>query len=133
MLKQIISFVLAILLATSHALVLDAEKAKTEPEIAQNRFLAQYYNPRSALTCNKFPRVCHAKGSPGHDCCHKRCVNVKTDNLNCGECGKKCKFGWMCCSGKCVSVMYDRSNCGGCKRKCKKHSVCRYGMCSYAS
>ncbi|KAJ3683093.1 hypothetical protein LUZ60_013320 [Juncus effusus] len=96
----------------------------------KSRFLTQY-NSRSPLKCNKFPRVCHARGSPGPDCCKKKCVNVKTDNLNCGECGKKCKFGWMCCNSKCVSVMYDHGHCGGCRKKCKKGSFCRYGMCSY--
>lgn len=134
--KESITFVLAFFLLISHVFVSDAKTVKADPgsDITQNhRFLANYYNPRSPLTCNKYPKMCHLKGSPGHDCCNKRCVHVKTDNLNCGKCGNKCKFGWVCCSGKCVSVMYDRSNCGSCKNKCKKHGVCRYGMCSYAS
>jgi Stigma-specific protein, Stig1 len=133
MLREMISFILIFCLVISHALASDAKTGKSDSEITQNHFLTKYYNPRSPLTCNEYPKVCHLKGSPGHNCCHKRCVNVKTDNSNCGKCGNKCKFGWLCCSGKCVSVMYDRSNCGGCRRKCKKHGVCRYGMCSYAS
>ncbi|CAL9017716.1 unnamed protein product, partial [Prunus brigantina] len=44
------------------------------------------------LTCNKFPRICRAKGSPGPSCCKKKCVNVLTDRLNCGRCGKKCRY-----------------------------------------
>ncbi|WOL09347.1 hypothetical protein Cni_G18100 [Canna indica] len=96
--------------------------------------IAASFFPRRAkhMACNKFPRICHAKGSPGPDCCRKRCVNVKTDGLNCGRCGRRCRFGWACCVGKCVNVTCDESNCGGCKRKCKKGSFCRYGMCSYA-
>ncbi|WOL02251.1 hypothetical protein Cni_G10970 [Canna indica] len=96
-----------------------------------NRLLAQY-NPRSSMTCDKFPRVCRAGGSPGPDCCRKQCVNVMTDSRNCGQCGKKCRYGEACCGGKCVNVMYDPKNCGGCKKRCKKGSFCKYGMCSYA-
>ncbi|KAF2303699.1 hypothetical protein GH714_021344 [Hevea brasiliensis] len=55
------------------------------------RFLAQKTRA-SVMTCDKYPRVCRAKGSPGPDCCKKKCVNVRTDKLNCGKCGKKCKL-----------------------------------------
>ncbi|XP_050290443.1 stigma-specific STIG1-like protein 3 [Quercus robur] len=61
-----------------------------------SRFLAQK-NARVVMTCDKYPRVCHAKGSPGRDCCKKKCVNVLTDRLNCGKCGKKCKYSEICC------------------------------------
>ncbi|XP_073000171.1 uncharacterized protein [Typha latifolia] len=96
------------------------------------RWLSQY-NPRDATaTCDRFPRVCRARGSPGPDCCRKKCVDVMADSLNCGECGRKCHYGETCCGGRCVSVMYDPKNCGSCKNKCKKGSFCNYGMCSYA-
>ncbi|URE05264.1 Stigma-specific protein, Stig1 [Musa troglodytarum] len=55
-----------------------------------------------------------------------------TDNQNCGQCGKKCRFGQACCGGNRVNVMYDPKNCGGCNKRCKKGSFCQYGMCSYA-
>ncbi|KAJ0450235.1 putative stigma-specific protein Stig1 [Helianthus annuus] len=42
-----------------------------------SRFLAQH--SRGLVKCNKNPRLCRAKGSPGPDCCNKKCVNVKTD------------------------------------------------------
>jgi Stigma-specific protein, Stig1 len=87
---------------------------------------------REMATCDKFPRVCRAKGSAGPDCCKKKCVNVMTDNLNCGECGRRCRYGQTCCGGNCVDVMYDRRNCGTCKNRCKKGSFCSFGMCSYA-
>ncbi|KAK3039654.1 hypothetical protein RJ639_026995 [Escallonia herrerae] len=95
-----------------------------------SRFLAQ--NPRASMTCDKYPRVCHTKGSPGPDCCKKRCVNVTTDKLNCGVCGKKCKFSEICCKGQCVNPRSNKKHCGGCNNKCKKRSSCTYGMCSYA-
>ncbi|KAF1882023.1 hypothetical protein Lal_00038666 [Lupinus albus] len=49
------------------------------------------------MSCDKNPRVCRIKGSEGHDCCRKKCVNVSTDRNNCGECGKKCKYLETCC------------------------------------
>ncbi|OAY25889.1 stigma-specific STIG1-like protein 1 [Manihot esculenta] len=84
------------------------------------------------MTCDKYPRVCRAKGSPGPDCCKKKCVNVKTDKLNCGKCGKKCKYPEICCKGVCVNPMSNKKHCGGCNNKCKQGSQCVYGMCSYA-
>ncbi|KAL7213576.1 hypothetical protein ACSBR2_016160 [Camellia fascicularis] len=51
-----------------------------------SRFLAQQKIPAN-YTCEKFPRVCGLKGSAGPDCCKKKCVNVKTHQLNCGMCG----------------------------------------------
>ncbi|KAB5560375.1 hypothetical protein DKX38_005332 [Salix brachista] len=83
------------------------------------RVLAQQ-NMIANLTCNKFPRICRLKTSPGPDCCNKKCVNVKKDRLNCGVCGYKCKYTEICCKGQCVNVSFDKRNCGGCKKKCKK-------------
>ncbi|GKF40666.1 stigma-specific STIG1-like protein 1 [Tanacetum coccineum] len=95
-----------------------------------SRFLAQHSS--GLLKCNKNPRLCRARGSPGPDCCKKKCVNVKTDKQNCGLCGKKCKHQEICCKGKCVNVMKDKRHCGGCDNRCKKGNTCVYGMCSYA-
>ncbi|KAA8520127.1 hypothetical protein F0562_014383 [Nyssa sinensis] len=63
-----------------------------------HRILAQ--TSRVTMTCDKYPRVCRAKGSPGPDCCKKKCVNVLTDRLNCGMCGKTCKYSETCCKGQ---------------------------------
>lgn len=94
----------------------------------QNLVVAKYF------TCDKFPRICRQKRNRGTpDCCKKKCVNVKTDPLNCGMCGKKCKHTYICCKGKCVNAYSDKKNCGGCKKKCKKGKVCVYGMCNYGS
>ncbi|MQM15444.1 hypothetical protein Taro_048391 [Colocasia esculenta] len=82
-------------------------------------------------TCNHFPRICSAEGSPGPSCCKKQCVNVMIDSRNCGQCGNKCRYGEACCSGNCVNIMYARNNCGGCHERCKNGSYCTYGMCSY--
>ncbi|KAK2644538.1 hypothetical protein Ddye_019733 [Dipteronia dyeriana] len=100
-----------------------------------SRFLASRRTRVNAVkvTCDKYPRVCRTKGSPGRDCCKKKCVNVNTDRLNCGKCGRKCKYSEICCKGECVNPMYNKKHCGGCNKKCgKKGSYCVYGMCSYA-
>lgn len=81
------------------------------------------------LTCDKFPRVCRSKGSLGPDCCKKKCVNVKTDALNCNQCGRKCKKGEVCCKGKCVNVKIDARNCNQCGRKCGNGGHCCNGKC----
>ncbi|KAM7477620.1 hypothetical protein LguiA_025833 [Lonicera macranthoides] len=95
------------------------------------RFLAQ--KPRAAMTCDKYPKVCKSKGSNGPDCCKKKCVNVTSDRLNCGKCGKKCKYSEICCRGKCVNPSMDEKHCGSCNNKCKKGGSCVYGLCNYAN
>ncbi|KAI5590649.1 hypothetical protein POPTR_004G030900v4 [Populus trichocarpa] len=95
------------------------------------RVLAQQ-NLIANSTCNKLPRICRLKRSPGPDCCNKKCVDVKTDRFNCGMCGYKCKYTETCCKGKCVNPSFDKRHCGGCNKKCKKGEFCVYGMCSYA-
>lgn len=96
------------------------------------RFLLQKKRAHR-LTCNKFPRVCHAKGSPGPHCCKKKCVNVLKDRINCGLCGKKCKYGEICCNGKCVNLFFSKKHCGSCNKKCSNGSLCVFGLCNYAS
>lgn len=96
-----------------------------------SHFLTQH-NLLGNLTCDKFPRVCRLKKSPGPDCCKKTCVNVKTDRLNCGMCRYKCKYTEICCRGKCVNASFDKRHCGGCNQKCKRGEFCVYGMCNYA-
>ncbi|GMI91454.1 hypothetical protein like AT1G11925 [Hibiscus trionum] len=108
------------------------DRSQVEPPSVgiRSRFLAQ--KRRGAMTCDKYPRVCRVAGSPGPDCCKKKCVNVTTDWLNCGKCGRKCKYSEICCKGKCVNPMSSKWHCGGCNNGCDKGSKCLYGMCSYA-
>ncbi|KAE7995374.1 hypothetical protein FH972_000181 [Carpinus fangiana] len=99
--------------------------------LARNgRFLAQ--RVQAVGTCNVYPMLCRAKASPGPDCCNKHCVNVMTDKLNCGKCGKKCNYYEMCCQGKCVNPSNDERHCGRCNKKCRNGGSCKYGLCSYA-
>lgn len=110
----------------------EEEEEEEEHRLGVVNHWLSHYMPRVSMKCNKVPRICHAKGSPGPDCCKKHCVNVLIDNLNCGECGRKCRYGQICCHGNCVNIMYDVHNCGGCKIKCNKAAFCRFGMCNYA-
>ncbi|KAK3017393.1 hypothetical protein RJ639_006687 [Escallonia herrerae] len=95
------------------------------------RFLSQKKRA-DRLKCNKNPRVCGKKGSPGPHCCKKKCVNVLKDRLNCGMCGKKCKYNEVCCQGKCVNPSANRRHCGGCNNRCGNGGSCAFGLCSYA-
>ncbi|RWR96118.1 stigma-specific STIG1-like protein 1 [Cinnamomum micranthum f. kanehirae] len=95
------------------------------------RFLAQG-KPKASVTCDKYPRICRAKGSGGPDCCNKQCVDVQMDRLNCGVCGNKCKYAETCCEGHCVNLSYNDKHCGKCSHSCSKKGSCAYGLCSYA-
>ncbi|KAI3711145.1 hypothetical protein L2E82_41019 [Cichorium intybus] len=142
---MLLALVFVIQATKEESLIIDDENLDTEnmdtptlePEQqvflrGTSRFLAQ--KPRATkITCDKNPRICRAKGSPGPDCCKKKCVNVMTDNMNCGLCGKKCKYSEICCKGKCVNPRSDKKHCGSCGNKCTKGNVCVHGMCSYAT
>ncbi|XP_022735105.1 stigma-specific STIG1-like protein 1 [Durio zibethinus] len=101
------------------------------PDEAEGRLLLQKKRTRR-ITCNKFPRICHAKGSLGPQCCKKKCVNILMDRLNCGKCGKKCKYNEICCKGKCVNPSFNRRHCGGCNKRCSDGELCVFGLCNYA-
>ncbi|XP_068323455.1 stigma-specific STIG1-like protein 2 [Pyrus communis] len=111
----------------------DATKSMQSDKTTSLRGRSRLLASRATVTtCDKYPRVCRASGSAGPDCCKKKCVDTNTDRVNCGTCGKKCKYGETCCKGKCVNPRSDKKNCGSCNNKCKKGSSCVYGMCSYA-
>ncbi|KAJ1407894.1 Stigma-specific protein Stig1 [Sesbania bispinosa] len=117
-----ILFVVAILMALAISM------SATSPEHETSRFLSQKYD-RVVLTCDKYPKICHVKGS---DCCNNKCVKLSTDGFNCGKCGKKCSYGKICCEGKCVNPRTNEKHCGKCGNKCNTGTSCLYGMCSYA-
>ncbi|XP_077226528.1 uncharacterized protein LOC143859944 [Tasmannia lanceolata] len=145
----IIALALALVIASVNATFeVEVEvEGKEEPAIKFSTALTDLYLPESqplslrrflaqkmpkALTCDKNPRICRAKGSAGPDCCKKNCVNVMTDRLNCGVCGKKCKYMETCCRGQCVNLAFDKKHCGRCNNRCNKGDFCTYGLCNYA-
>lgn len=104
------------------------------PEFSISRFPMEAAFPMKPKpnTCEKHPEICRRKGSPGPDCCHKNCVNLRRDIWNCGSCGHKCKPHQICCDFKCVNYLTDSANCGRCHHKCKRGHKCVYGICNYA-
>ncbi|XP_047938732.1 stigma-specific STIG1-like protein 1 [Salvia hispanica] len=121
---------LIMLLAMIILILVEVEAAEEEAGSLRgvSRFLAQ-----RSIKCNKYPKICRAKGSSGPNCCKKRCVNVGTDRVNCGRCGHKCKFSEICCKGKCVNPFTHKKHCGGCGNKCGQGTKCSFGLCSYAN
>ncbi len=75
--------------------------------------------------------------------CSGKCVDVATDQNNCGACGKTCEPGAVCdngscgcpdgemtCEGACVDIKTDVNNCGGCGMTCGgTGSLCTGGAC----
>jgi hypothetical protein len=47
--------------------------------------------------------VCEARCAAGQDeCPGGSCVNLNSDNSNCGECGRICLGGTFCSGGRCL-------------------------------
>lgn len=77
------------------------------------------------------------------------CANAKTDNANCGVCGKTCAAGETCVDGACsvtcgagqttckpdggapycATLTSDGANCGACGATCGAGKVCSSGGC----
>ncbi|ESW19692.1 hypothetical protein PHAVU_006G147200 [Phaseolus vulgaris] len=123
-------FLVALLMALAIT-ALSATSADSNEEPKSLRGTSRFLSQRVALTCEKNPKICLAKGSAGPDCCNKKCVKFSTDRLNCGRCGKKCSFGKICCEGKCVNPNTNEKHCGKCGIKCNAKGSCVFGMCSY--
>ncbi|XP_074348358.1 uncharacterized protein LOC141687097 [Apium graveolens] len=96
-----------------------------------NRFLAEEKNPRAADHCNKDNEVCTLQGT-NSTCCNNKCMDLSSDNKNCGACKNKCKYTETCCRGECVDVTYDKRHCGECNNRCSPGGYCIYGLCDYA-
>ncbi len=73
--------------------------------------------------------------------CNGACVDLQTDQANCGRCGYDCSpricinalcytcpSGQTACNGQCTDTLKDPSNCGGCSQLCTT-GACRYGVC----
>ena len=76
--------------------------------------------------------------------CGGTCVELRSDNLNCGACGHACADGQVCsagacslvcaggatkCGSSCVDTHRDSSNCGACGNACGAGLVCSDSAC----
>jgi hypothetical protein len=79
--------------------------------------------------------------------CSGTCVDVSSDNNNCGNCNAKCGTGLVCskgacslicgsgttqCGTGCYDLQTDSNNCGACGTKCNGTQVCSAGQCQTA-
>lgn len=79
---------------------------------------------------------------PGFTDCNGLCVDLLTDNLNCGRCGvacfptEQCRFGQCCgvteelCGNVCTDLSRDEFNCGTCGFRCEPGLDCVLGICT---
>ena len=101
---------------------------------------------------------CDAAGGESKLCCGGACVDVDTDEFNCGSCGKTCGSGescidgacavtscagvtnqracrvgavfGVCCGGACVDTKSDETHCGQCNKGCGSGAECRLSRCA---
>ncbi|KAL0704019.1 hypothetical protein Bca4012_070444 [Brassica carinata] len=82
----VILMVLAIGITLSEPLRVEANhRDRYGRLIASTRGRKGWSRTSAAMTCDKSPRVCRLKGSLGRACCRKRCVDLRTNKLNCGR------------------------------------------------
>lgn len=79
--------------------------------------------------------------------CGTDCVDVATDEANCGACGMACPAGGTCtmgacacdsatailCGTSCVEPSTDTQNCGACGINCGSGGTCAMGLCNCAA
>lgn len=85
--------------------------------------------------CRQGACVCEGSSSV----CSGECVDLLTDEENCGFCGKRCgsftceSGACVChgsiCYGFCVDLATDEKNCGTCGHQCGPQATCLGGTC----
>jgi hypothetical protein len=65
-------------------------------------------------------RACKANADCGK---WRVCIN--------GYCEQVCRVGLTMCSSGCVNLATDRLNCGSCGKRCMQNALCRRGVCTH--
>lgn len=96
------------------------------------------------VSCNLTDIECPAVDGMDKKSCDGACVDLRTDNENCGECGNRCKDGEKCksgacriscpegqiiCGSACADLTNDINHCGECGHACKDGEKCDAGEC----
>ncbi len=81
-------------------------------------------------------------GAATPDACGNSCVDLQTNNSNCGTCGHACTGGKTCqagacacptnqtdCGGSCVNLQTNKLNCNACGNACPGSQSCSGGAC----
>jgi hypothetical protein len=103
--------------------------------------------PRGVETCNSLDDDCDGVADNGITRCGSACVDLRTDQANCGGCGIACGGGTTCaagtclcpaslptaCGGRCVDGRSDPANCGSCDNRCASGQRCEAGRCTTAT
>lgn len=99
--------------------------------------------------------VIECDDEPGNELCGDDCVDINTDEENCGYCDYACGDGWTCvegvcqpepcttpdcnqgctagyanCDGECVSLATDSRHCGACFKPCDAGQACSGSVCA---
>lgn len=72
---------------------------------------------------------CGNRCAAGELCCGGRCINPDTDEEFCGGCNVRCERGQACCGGTCIDVLYNDDHCGSCNERCYIGYACDLGRC----
>ena len=81
---------------------------------------------------------------PGHTNCSFSCVDLQSDDFNCGSCDTicsdpgtscqqgtcSCRPGYTKCGDECVDLKNDNADCGRCGNPCSADEICGGGVCS---
>ena len=80
----------------------------------------------------------------GQVSCNGKCVDLRSDEANCGSCGNTCDRAYSCnqgscqlecpdvqlaCGNVCVTPASNPSHCGRCGRSCGNGQYCSGGQC----
>lgn len=69
------------------------------------------WEPNSSSHISRFKTLTSEQCGEGYGCSGGKCINLQTDNSNCGTIGTVCKTGTGCSKGTCIDTTSDPLNC----------------------